>query len=297
MRAEDKMGTDASIIYYHGDADGIMSAAILMSCFPAIKYKLVKCKYGETKPNPEDYVRASVAILDFSFEPEQMESICKSASSVVWIDHHKTAKEKMPELWKDSKIFGTRALDKSACLLAWEYYHPDMIPPRAVIYANDYDLWMHKHAESKAFVEYFSEFLIDPSSAEVLGLMNDAIALNGMIFRMIEAGNVLLAAKNTRIKKAFENGFDATIQGYACRVVNSCTDISEIGEYIYTHGYPIAVIWHAKGSSISVSLRSNSLDVGEMAKQRGGGGHEHAAGYVAVEYVNQIKAWLKMLGG
>ena len=65
--------------------------------------------------------------------------------------------EKFPDFWNSSSIPGIRSLEKAACVLTWEYMHPDQIsPPPAVAYIGDKDIWKFEFPQTKAFSAGFS---------------------------------------------------------------------------------------------------------------------------------------------
>ncbi len=65
-----------------------------------------------------------------------------------------------------------------------------------------------------------------------------------------------------------------------CANVSSSTLISDVGHEL-AKGRPFGVTWFERDGQRVYSLRSvdGGLDVSEIAKSFGGGGHEHAAGF------------------
>jgi len=264
-----------NICFYHDDSDGIMSAAIVMSVYPSIK--CVPVQYGS-----EDKAIAQLGsneyehifLVDFSFTEELMDKLIEHANiQFVWIDHHKSAMEKMPDLWNSTEIAGIREIGKSGCLLTWEYFHTTSAP-MSVHYINDYDIWAHKLPDTKPFHEGFCLFYTRPERIDPRLLIDDDVS------NVLEAGRYLIAAKNQRIEKVFKNGNEREYYGHKAYFVNCPHDISNLGHYILEQGYDIAVIFYDEGDKINYSLRSKpDVDVSEIAKSYGGGGHKNAAGY------------------
>ena len=151
------------IIYYHNDMDGISSAAIVLKVFPEEDIKCVAVDYGnEDVLKIEDIKDNDVFIVDFSFPPETMKLIQKEANALQWIDHHKTAMEKNPELWHSKEVDGIRSLEKSGCELTWEYFFPDNEMPYAIKLIGDYDMWNFKYPSTKKFGELINLFVDFP---------------------------------------------------------------------------------------------------------------------------------------
>lgn len=213
---------------------------------------------------------------------EEFVKIC--GPKLVWIDHHKTAIEKFPELWNSNSIPGIRLTEKAACVLTWEYTHPESIsPPAAVTYIGDKDLWKFDYLETKAFNAGFSLMVKTPDNSlweELLGSEYE-----DTVNKMIALGELLLEAQNHKLQKAFDRGVDCTFHNLKARLVNTTGNISELGEFIYKKPeYDIAIMWQAVEEMVVFSLRSDSgnpesPDCAKIAQQYGGGGHKNAAGF------------------
>ena len=274
------------LIYYHDDNDGLCAAAVAANYYDKNEFAIefVAINYGKESWNEEEIEAAEkVWLLDFT--SDKMDEFVKACGSkLIWIDHHKTAMEKFPNLWNSSKIPGIRSIEKAACLLTWECTHPKHIqPPVAVVYIGDKDMWKFEHVKTKAFCAGFSLMVKTPDDP-----IWDIILSYGYedtINKMIYIGELLLEAQNYRIRKAFERGVDCIFHNWRARLVNTTGNISELGEFIYTKSeYDIAIIWQAIGDMVVFSLRSDSKnpdspDCAEIAQRYGGGGHKNAAGF------------------
>ena len=82
------------------------------------------------------------------------------------------------------------------------------------------------------------------------------------------------------IEQLIKDADKAVFNGYKTLVVNSPIWNSEIGHILADKLPPIGIIWFQRNGRICVSLRSNGkVDVSELAKRYGGGGHKAAAGF------------------
>jgi oligoribonuclease NrnB/cAMP/cGMP phosphodiesterase (DHH superfamily) len=284
--------TPKVLIYRHDDADGLWSAAIVYNHFKNCDYSTIniadipvnynKDVWDEDIVNKADYVY----VLDFTFE-DMDKLVDVAADKLIWIDHHKTAMEKFTDLWNSKIVNGIRRLNNSGCGLTWEYFYSYIIPaPLAIRYIEDRDLWKFKYPNTKPFCEaaYVKIKTIDDKDiSEFLSHLD--YDLKSLEFDYIEFGNARLEEQKQRVIKAFDRGVDITFYGHKARVVNTISDISEIGEYIYTKDeYDIAIMWYVDGNSVKCSLRSNSKDpnapdCSAIAKKYKGGGHYSSAGY------------------
>lgn len=280
--------TPKVLIYRHDDADGLWSAAIVYNhikdcgCSTVniadIPVNYNKDSWDEDTVNKADYVY----VLDFTFD--DMDKLAEIAGDkLVWIDHHKTAIEKFPELW-ESDIKGIRRLDGSGCGLTWKYIYMRCLAPLAVKYIEDRDLWKFAYEETKPFCEAAFVKIKTIDNTDISEFL-DHCGFTSIEQEYISFGKARLEEQALRVSKAFDRGQDITFHGYRARVVNTVSDISDVGQSIYTkEEYDIAVMWYVDGNAIKVSLRSNSKDKNApdcavIAQKYGGGGHRGSAGY------------------
>lgn len=78
--------------------------------------------------------------------------------------------------------------------------------------------------------------------------------------------------------------------GHETRLINTNMNSSETGEYCYKDKeYPIALIWSVRKDVVVCGLRSNTIDVGEIAVKHGGGGHKFASGFTTnLEFIRKL---------
>lgn len=149
------------ICYYHNDADGIISGA-LVNYFLKGKKKFIKAEYGMKIDWEMIGTSDSVFVVDFSFPPHEMEKLCLLAENVVWIDHHVSAikdwednvssmKNVFPDY--DGNIDGIRKIGESGCQLTEQYFaekflkngipqwHNDSVNSKLVEMIGTYDVW------------------------------------------------------------------------------------------------------------------------------------------------------------
>ncbi|AKB23089.1 DHH family phosphoesterase [Methanosarcina sp. WH1] len=276
------------LIYHHDDNDGCCSAAVAGNCYGRNEFaiKFVAINYGKESWNEEEIGSAEkVWLLDFTSD-NMNEFVKACGSKLIWIDHHKTAMEKYPDLWNSSDIPGIRSIEKAACVLTWEYTHPENIsPPAAVAYIGDKDIWKFEYDETRAFAAGFSLMVKTPDDAVWDVLLSFSSECGDTVNKMVSVGELLLEAQNYKLQKAFERGVDCNFHNWKARLVNTTGNISELGEFIYKKPeYDIAIMWQAVENMVVFSLRSDSgnpdsPDCAKIAQQYGGGGHKNAAGF------------------
>lgn len=227
-------------------------------------------QYGD---DPPDVADRDVMIVDFSFPRAVLLEMEMRAKSLVVIDHHKTAETELGDL--DFAIFD---MDKAGCILTWEYLFPDTQPPILFEYLQDRDLWRWELPQSrevsaalrsyKPFFDVWEAFL---SAVAIQELKAEGVAILRYQQRHID---MVLANEPAM----------AEIGGYRVPCVNSTTLISEIGNEL-SKGHPFAAMYFDLPDKRIFSLRSNEdgVDVAEIAKMFGGGGHKHAAGFTVAK--------------
>lgn len=283
-----KNETPMVLIYRHDDADGLWSGAIVYNMFidngySAANISDIPVNYNKDSWNEDTVNKASyVYVLDFTFE--DMDKLAEVAGNkLIWIDHHKTAMEKFPDLW-NSKIEGKRSVENAGCTLTWLYCYPTIIVPNSVNYIADRDMWKFEYGNTKPFCEAAYVKIKSIFDSDITKLLNWDLDEDDLEYQYIEFGKARLDEQALRVSKAFERGSDIKFNNCAARIVNTTGDISEIGQFIYTKPeYDLAIMWYVDGSSVKFSLRSNSKDknapdCAEIAEKYGGGGHFNASG-------------------
>ena len=254
------------IIYHANCTDGFGAAYAAWKCL-GNKAEYLAAKHGDPPP---DVTGKKVAILDFSYNNATTKSMIELADDLIVIAHHKSA---VVELHDISNTYFD--MTKSGAMLAWEFFHPGKEPPKFIKYIEDRDLWKWELPYSKEFAAAFD---MVPFDFEEFSLFEDDSVFDDAVKR----GSYILAYSKTVIKKVCENAVERTYDGKKVLVVNSSHWMSEIGNQL-SPNCDFALIWYYDHNSnrTKVSLRSfhDHIDVSEIAKKHGGGGHKKAAGF------------------
>lgn len=253
------------VIYHGGCSDGFGAA------FAAWKLLGSRAKYvpGRFGSPPPDVTGKNVVILDFSYDNETVKGMIEKANDFLIIDHHKSA---MVELHDISQTHFD--MTKSGAILGWEFFHPGKEPPKFLLYIQDRDLWTWELPYSKEFSAAFD--MVEMHFEDF-----DAFCDDSVFDDAVKRGSYILAHKRTFINKIMKRAAKRLIKGHTALVVNSSHWMSEIGMHL-AKSADVAVIWYFdhKDGTYHVSLRSDTpeIDVSEIAKSFGGGGHRTAAG-------------------
>jgi uncharacterized protein len=266
-----------TLCIYHNDTDGRASAAIVRRALGQ-DIVLYEMKYGDSLPLEELLVAEHIIIVDFSLEPEDMKRI-STYHQVTWIDHHKTAIEKLCGIADD--LPGIRDVNEAACVLTWQYFYPEQKVPFSIQLIGDRDIWRWKLSETGAFNEGLYQKNTNPRNDKLWeSLLQDDRTLINLL---VESGKTLREARLRGIQSSTARfGFTVTLEGHRTLAINM-RGSGDLGEHIRNHGHSVAYCYVDSvldGELYTfVTLYSKEVDVSEIAHRFGGGGHAGAAGF------------------
>ncbi len=272
-------------IIHHNDADGKCAAAIVLRyyaprmSFPPERISLYSVNYNipvdVSQMAPDDLV----IIVDFSYAPDEMKKIeealaDKATGNIIWIDHHKTA-ERYGYAYEGLRDFTNKG--RSGCELTWQHFLGVEPAPPVVTLIGDYDAWRLKNPDSIAFhegIKLFCSEVSDPLWAPLLDSNPD-------VFNLVLAGGQIALQYRTvycaGIRRDF--GYETVFSGHLAYAMNVFGFGSGAFGDIFNQ-YPLVIAYIHDGTKFTVSLYSETVDVGEIALAHGGGGHKGAAGFV-----------------
>lgn len=263
---EQKMNSKPLVLYHAGCWDGFCAAWVFRN-HKDRDAEFVPVQYGSQPPDVSGRV---VYILDFSYPRDVLLAMHKVAHSLVVLDHHKTAQAAL-----DGLSFCRFDMDKSGARLTWEHFCGDEPAPWQVYYTEDRDLWLWRQADSKEINAALRSY---PLTFEA---WDELDATPGIISDLIIEGRAILRAENQIVNGLAAQAHETEIAGHKVLMVNATVFASEIAGKLAI-GRPFGVVWFEGDDRERVySLRSapDGIDVSEIAKSYGGGGHKHAAGF------------------
>jgi oligoribonuclease NrnB/cAMP/cGMP phosphodiesterase (DHH superfamily) len=258
-------------IYHSNCADGFGAAWVFHRRFA----DGIEFHPGIYQQPPPPVAGRSIFLVDFSYKSNIVKDILTTADSVTLIDHHKTALEDL------NGVLGQEhcSLEKSGAILAWEFCYPGQEPPQLLLHIQDRDLWQFKLPQTReiqaAVFSYPYDFDVwDRLMAmplEELALQGEAIERKH--FKDIEE---LLGVTQRRM----------VIGGHNVPVANlPYIFVSDAAHKMALDEAFAACYWDTpKGSTFGLRSTDEGIDVSNIAKLYGGGGHIHASGFT-VPYV------------
>lgn len=259
------------LVLYHADCPDGFGAA-----WAAWKKFGKKAEYIAVYPRrlPEGEIKnKEIYVLDNSIRENDFKKLLAAKNRVIIIDHHKSSEEdvkRSPEYVFD--------LHHSGAVLAWQYFHPKKKVPLFLKYVEAIDLWKfnrrileitaYTHMQQYDF-GVWSKIVKDLESGKK---MNEYQKL----------GKVILAYEDAMVEKVIKKSELVSFAGHKALAVNSSLkDLSSIlGQTLRKKLPPLGIVWYKEGDLLSVSLRGDgTIDVSQIAKKYGGGGHPNAAGF------------------
>ena len=157
--------------------------------------------------------------------------------------------------------------------------------PDAIRYIDDNDVWRHEIEETKFFSIGF-QLIEDKHPASQI--WDDLIYTSSQYesSKIVNDGRLLWAYQEAQNKANLNNAFESDVFGYTCLCLNSCQGNSRIFcekfddyQMVCKFGYDGSI--HKWRYTLYQSDKiDNIVDVSEIAKHYGGGGHRGAASFV-----------------
>lgn len=278
------------LVIYHANCNDGFAAAWVARRKLGDECEFFAASYGQPPP---DVAGRKVYILDFSYKRPVMRRILSEAMSVTVLDHHKTAEaeldgivdefvmrpdlianppgSELPTVWFN--------MQKSGARLAWEHFFPNEASPPLVAYVEDRDMWRFalpfSNAVNAAISSRPHDFPTWDAIDQALRFDIDASA------SMVSQGEAIERYKAQQVDAICRNAREVDFDGVKILAANTSTLFSEVAGKL-AEGRPFGAAWFVRADGKRQwSLRStdDGMDVSEVAKSKGGGGHRNAAGF------------------
>lgn len=296
--------TERILCIYHGNcADGFTAAwAVYRALGDQVEFYP-----GVYQTPPPDVTGRHVLMVDFSYKSEVIRAMSDRAKTITIIDHHESA-EKDLTAWiapdEDMKIgfeefrarcefLGVRAIraefdmKRSGAMMAWNYFHPNTPAPMLVETVQDRDLWRFDDEPYKTIRPYTRVI-----QANIFSFDYDFTTWDFMASLLeTEEGIKAFATEGEAIeRKHFKDIHELLAKTTVMMEIGNyqvpCANLpytmaSDAANYL-AEGHPFAACYWDTQEGRVFSLRSrkgNGMNVQEIARQYGGGGHRHAAGF------------------
>ncbi|AYV75686.1 MAG: putative pAp phosphatase [Terrestrivirus sp.] len=293
------------IIYHKNCLDGFSAYFILTKTGLILKNDyFVYPDQPSAKEIPPNVKGHNVIILDVAYKSDVLEGIIEQAKSVIHIDHHITIRDDVMKLASKykNKFISVYNEKESGASLTWKYFKKYLegyseSMPKFVLYIKDNDIGEWKYKNTMPFITALNVHYDLIPNYETLRSW-DKLFDTSEIKKLIRKGTIYMKYENylldynakrytlelfpsEQVYKDFPNHFIKPGQ-YKVAVVNGsgCPSGSLLGKKIITDiDCDFCIMWtlHMDKKEYILSFRSNSVDVGQITKMFGGGGHIFAA--------------------
>jgi oligoribonuclease NrnB/cAMP/cGMP phosphodiesterase (DHH superfamily) len=275
-------------IFNHTDPDGYCSAALVRNHHRnlGVNVENIRCynmNYHKTFPLDDCLKDELIYIVDFSIDPSEVDRLIDKGCDVIWIDHHKTAIDAFNDyldfIEKDLRVKGIRENGTAACALTWKYLYPDKEMPFFVELIADYDVWTWKYTERTQYLNNILYSKYCQPNAKIWEDMYNETFLADLLYQ----GKIMEEYRKADLKRYMRTmSFQTTVSGHKALAVNRSGLSSNVYDLVDKDDAEILMTFGYDGTNTRVSLYSinkSAVDVSEIAKTYGGGGHADAAGF------------------
>ncbi len=258
-----------TICIYHGNcADGFGAAWVVKKALG----DSVSFHHGVYQNGPPDVTDQDVLLVDFSYKRPVLLEMAEKAKSILILDHHKTAAADLVDL--PSNVRTVFDMERSGARITWDNFFPNDPPPPLLLHIEDRDLWRFKlpwtrEIQANVFsypydFDVWERLMKEPIEA----LAKEGYAIERKHFKDIAE---LLGVCTRRM----------VIGGYNVPIANLPYTLTSDAGHSLLKGEPFAGCYWDTPQGRVFSLRSTDegVDVSEIAKQYGGGGHRNASGF------------------
>jgi len=258
------------VVLYHGNClDGFSGAWVARKKFGNEAFYYGLNLYAEVPVWLKD---KEVYFIDFCYETEIMKKIIAENKKVVLIDHH-LAREEIMGLVSDSLIDITHC----GSVLAWKYFFPEEKMPKLLDFIEDGDIWVWKNEYAKEVLNAISLRAFTFENWDDLACITED---ENLIKGLIHDGSIISEYQNRLIDGLVKTADEVEFDGERALIVNTPILTSETGHALARNGFKIGILWNQEGRNIKVSLRGDgTINLAELAKNHGGGGHHNASGF------------------
>lgn len=274
-------------IVHHNDADGKCAAFWVLQCAHVRRddslIEFIEMNYDKKFPLKDIKPNEDVYIVDYSIEPCEMRELLSITPNVVWIDHHITAIEKYKDF---DDIPGLRVDGVAACLLTWAYFNAmpnqHLIPymcklaPWFTKLIADNDVWQFRYGDD---TRYFCTALNSKDMSPMGPVWAELYSSPEYTRDMIKEGEIMMQFRDGWAAGYMKIGFETEFEGHLCYACNLGKCNSDFFKSLPKGKYDIFMPFVFNGDCWNVSMYSKKVDVSEIAKKYGGGGHKGASGF------------------
>lgn len=276
------MSTKPLCIYHAFCADGFGAAWVVRRAL-GDDVEFHGASYGQ---EPPPVIGRDVIMVDFSYKRSVIDAMARDAQSIFIIDHHKTAAAdlagfdlpQVPDYYRDAGSPGSIRtifdMDRSGAGITWDFFNPGVERPALIDRLEDRDLWRFAFPDTRAVQANVFSY---PYDFEVW----DRLMTTPLPTLCVEGEAIERKHHKDVAELVGASRRTMTIGGHKVPVANLPYTLTSDAGHLMAEGQPFAACYLDTPDGRTFSLRSTDagVDVSEIAKAYGGGGHRNAAGF------------------
>ncbi len=270
-------------IYHIADHDGKGSAAVVKSRYPETEF--LGLNHDMEIPYEEIRRHKQIVVCDISLPLDFMYEL-SVAGDFVWIDHHLSVIKEYEKAVAAGRptLKGLRRVGTAAAILTWEYFYPDKPVPEGLRLLGLNDIFDLRDDRVRPFEYAFQSLGVNRPEDEIwTQLLNERLDIPALV----EKGRSILSwikIRNYRLVRSL--AFASSYQGLKCICANMPQGYSEFFDSLPDiKDYDFMVNFYMNKNNrwnLSFYTDKDNVNVSEIAKSFGGGGHQKAAGASAL---------------
>lgn len=189
------------------------------------------------------------------------------------IDHHKTNFELASEILGDNlPEHFVYDINKSGAVLTWEYFHKKEVP-QILKHIQDRDIHKYQLENTKEITEGILALKLTYKNL-------DSYSLD----ELKEKGVIAYNKKMDKVKELIKDYSVVTFENTKFALFNIAKLATELSIYLFETNPDLngVICYSINSTHVKFELRARTgsgINVGEIAKKYGGGGHEYASGF------------------
>ena len=282
-------------LFTHTDLDGV-SCEILGKIAFEEDINVVRCNYGDIDAKVEEFINSAeeydkLFITDISVNKEIADKLLSISDKVILLDHHKTA------LWLNEYLYALVQVEDESigkmcgAYLFYEYLkknHKEFDDTPAlklfIDYVRMYDTWEWKEKYDNIIPKRLNDLMYIDGPNEFIDKMVYRLGNNLFIFDDTDLMKLQIEQTyiNSYITQKNETLMvnDSLFPGYTVGITFADKYISELGNKLCELHPELDFVVLINMSTLTISYRTvkDDLDLSDIAKGFGGGGHPKASG-------------------
>lgn len=277
------------VVYHSPCSDGQCAAWIVQKYHTDNnrEIELFPCLAGKS-PNKElsYFTNKNIIFVDICPSLEYLIELSDFANSICIIDHHKTNYENLSNNKLPENVCCVFDMNFSGCQLTWKYFYDNEMP-WFVNYIGDRDIWKFTLPDINELISgiYEQNLINYDGFQEMYNNIND----KSYIDNIYSIGKKALEFREKSIQNIIKYKLHCKYKNYNIWLYSSTRDItSDVGNRLLKYKLPdnndvdftVGFIYDVKSDEFWISMRSSDdkIDVSEICKELGGGGHRNASG-------------------